>query len=87
MLKLTLCEDENRAVYIRASRILSLVRGLADKGTHVKIDHAEHWVTETPEQIMAMPEMVGELYPRVTVMPPLSASPSPYFTTSYGVTT
>ncbi len=86
MLKLTLYEDENRPVYVRASRILSMVRGLADKGTHVKIDHAEHWVCERPEQIMAMDEMAYELHPPMTMASsgPNAVPQRSYLTTTWG---
>lgn len=58
MLKLTIYEDENRAIYVSAKSIHAIYRGPADKGTYVEQSNGiVHWICEKPEQIMAMPEM------------------------------
>jgi hypothetical protein len=67
MLKLTIAEDEGRTVYIAATAIQSMNRGLGDSGTYVKLHGSDQWVRETPEQILAMPEMVYAMYPAMVV--------------------
>jgi hypothetical protein len=63
MLKLTLAEEENRTIYISAKSIQSMNIGLAEAGTFLALNGIAHWVRETPEQILAMDEMIKELNP------------------------
>jgi hypothetical protein len=67
MLKLTLYEDKNRIVYISAKSIQAIYRGAGDYGTYVEMCGMSHIVCERPEQILAMDEMVYELYPPMCV--------------------
>ncbi len=60
MLKLTIEADEGSYVYIRASQISALLR-IAGDLTQLRAGGRDWWVTETPEQIMAMPEMRAEI--------------------------
>lgn len=69
MLKLTLCEPDYPAgsnfLYIFPRSILALQ--FRDKYTEIWISIRSFTVQETPEQIMAMPEMVYEMYPAMMV--------------------
>ncbi len=64
MLKLTLYEDNNRTIYISANSIQALYCGNGDTGTYIEMAGGfSYTVCERPEQILAMPEMMYELYP------------------------
>ena len=70
MLKLTDWEDRS-TVYIAAKHICGMFRAEAydDKPASTLVDTAarSYQVKETPEQIMAMPEMQYEMYPAFAI--------------------
>lgn len=60
MLKLTRFDQEG-IQYVVAKAVMGLYRGSGF--TAVDCSHRQYLVNETPEQIMAMPEMQYEMYP------------------------
>ncbi len=65
MLKLTGCHDD-RTLYVTAKHIVGIY--IESSGLTI-VDTVSHCyrVTETPEQIMAMPEMLYEIYPALSI--------------------
>jgi hypothetical protein len=94
MLKLT---TENGEIYVRASQIAVLQRISGNK-TEIQADGRGWWVTETPEQIMAMSSELDSLEKlrddirahcasvggsyNPGYQHGLTSSPNPYFTTT-----
>jgi hypothetical protein len=67
MLKLTRHENgDGSPVYISAKHI-SAIGNFVSGATCVWTGGYSHLVCETPEQILAMPEMLNELYPPMLV--------------------
>jgi hypothetical protein len=64
MLKLTRFDDS--PIYVRAKCIGAIWTG-DSPWTTIECGKWQHSVKETPEQILAMPEMLNELYPPMLV--------------------
>jgi hypothetical protein len=68
MLKLTQT-DTKTAIHVSAHGLVhnGAIWELEHIGSGIQIGGREFWVTETPEQILAMPEMQYALYPPMVV--------------------
>jgi hypothetical protein len=65
MLKLTL--NDEAIMYVLPRALYAMWRRADKSFTCIQVDNAEYVVQETPEQILAMPEMQYELYPSMLV--------------------
>jgi hypothetical protein len=83
MLKLTQT-DTNTAIYVSARALmLGAIWELEHIGSGIQVGSREFWVTETPEQILAMPEMVRELI-RLACLSPTQQAQATFFNPPIG---
>lgn len=65
MLKLTRNGDQKKSLYISPKHIVAMEQYGNPSRTSIWTTSSSHVVGETVEQIMAMPEMLYEMYPAI----------------------